>query len=74
MNIRHEVLDWFGPSRELIVICPILMYYAIEIDSSLSFRIFWGVSGDFPSGCPSGSILSIYSRETILYNLVGFRF
>jgi hypothetical protein len=33
VNIRHEVLDWFGPSRRVIVICPVLMY--IDIDSSL---------------------------------------
>ncbi len=30
-------LDWFGPSRGVIALRPILMYYAIEIDSSLSF-------------------------------------
>jgi hypothetical protein len=35
MNIRHEVLGWFRPSHELIDLHPVLMYYAIEIDSSL---------------------------------------
>jgi hypothetical protein len=35
MNIRHEILDWFGPSRRVIVICQILIYYAIDIDSLL---------------------------------------
>jgi hypothetical protein len=31
VNIRHEVLDWFGPSCGVIDIRPILMYYANEI-------------------------------------------
>jgi hypothetical protein len=48
VNIRHEVLDWFGPSRGVIALCPVLMYYVIEIDSSLfllgCFQVF--------SGCP----------------------
>jgi hypothetical protein len=35
VNTRHEVLDWFGPSRGVIALRPVLMYYAIEIDSSL---------------------------------------
>jgi hypothetical protein len=52
VNIRHEVLDWFGPSRGVIAIHPILMYYAIEIDSSLflsgSFGGFQGFSGCLP--------------------------
>jgi hypothetical protein len=52
VNIRHEVLDWFGPSRGGIALHPVLMYYAIEIGYSLSFfqdlpGIFRGVS----SGC-----------------------
>jgi hypothetical protein len=46
MNTRHEVLDWFEPSRGVIAIRPILMYYAIEIGSSLfllgSFWVFRG--------------------------------
>jgi hypothetical protein len=46
VNTRHEILDWFGPSRGVITLRPVLMYYAIEIDFSLfllgSFR---GVSG-----------------------------
>jgi hypothetical protein len=54
MNIWHEVLDWYGPSCEVIVQCPVMMYYAIEIDSSL-----------FLSGCPRcGYVISIYSRVT----------
>jgi hypothetical protein len=40
----HEVLDWFGPSYRVIVMRTVLMYYIIEIDSSLflsrSFRVF----------------------------------
>jgi hypothetical protein len=35
VNIRHEILDWFGPSRGVIPLHSVLMYYAIEIDSSL---------------------------------------
>jgi hypothetical protein len=34
MNIRHEVLEWFGRSRGVIAIRLVLMYYAIEIYSS----------------------------------------
>jgi hypothetical protein len=37
MNTRHEILDWFGPSPGVIVLRPVLMYYAIEIGSSLFF-------------------------------------
>jgi hypothetical protein len=47
MNIRHVVLDWFGPSRGVIAQCPVLMYYAIEIGSSL---FLLALSGVFP-GC-----------------------
>jgi hypothetical protein len=48
VNIRHEVLDWFGPSSGVIAIRPVLMYYAIEIGSSLflsrSFgNVHWGL-------------------------------
>jgi hypothetical protein len=35
VNTRHEVLDWFEPLCGVIAICSVLMYYAIEIDSSL---------------------------------------
>jgi hypothetical protein len=46
VNTRHEFLDWFGPSRGVITLRLVLMYYAIEIGSSLfllgSFRIFRG--------------------------------
>jgi hypothetical protein len=48
VNTRHKVLDWFGPSRGVIAIRLVLIYYVIEIDSSFfllgSFR---GVSGMF---------------------------
>jgi hypothetical protein len=48
VNIGHKVLDWFRPSRGVIALRLVLMYYAIEIDSSLflagSFR---GFSGSF---------------------------
>jgi hypothetical protein len=70
MNIRHEILDWFGPSRGVIALRPVLMYYAIEIGSSL---LFFQDLSDF-LGCPRcGSILSIYSRETVLQSLAGSR-
>jgi hypothetical protein len=46
VNTRHGVLDWFGPSSGVIAVRPILMYYTIEIASSLfmseSFRDFLG--------------------------------
>jgi hypothetical protein len=35
MNTRHKLLDWFGPSRGVIALHPVLMYYAIDIGSSL---------------------------------------
>jgi hypothetical protein len=35
VNTRHDVLDWFETSCEVILLRPVLMYYAIEIDSSL---------------------------------------
>jgi hypothetical protein len=35
VNTRHDILDWFETSCEIIVLRPVLMYYAIEIGSSL---------------------------------------
>jgi hypothetical protein len=35
VNIRYEVLDWFGLSHGVIPLRSVLMYYAIEIDSFL---------------------------------------
>jgi hypothetical protein len=35
VNTRYEVLDWFEFSCGVIDIRPVLMYYAIEINSSL---------------------------------------
>jgi hypothetical protein len=54
-------LDWFGPSCGVIALCPVLMYYAIEIDSSLflsgSFPV---VSGMFsPSFRPVPDVLDV---------------
>jgi hypothetical protein len=47
VNTRHEVLDWFEPSHGVIALRPVLMYYAIEIGSSLflsgSFQVFQGL-------------------------------
>jgi hypothetical protein len=73
INTRHEILDWFGPSRRVIFLRLVLMYYAIEIDSSLFLLVYFGVfRGFLPdsfwgfSGCPRcESIISIYSRETV---------
>jgi hypothetical protein len=52
MNTRHKVLDWFELSRRVIALHPVLMYYAIEIGSSLfllgSFRVFQIVFPIFP--------------------------
>jgi hypothetical protein len=40
-------LDWFGPSYGVIAIRPVLIYYAIKIDSSLfllgSFPVLSGM-------------------------------
>jgi hypothetical protein len=43
LDQSHEILDWFEPSRGVIVIRPVLMYYAIEIGSSLFLSGFFGV-------------------------------
>jgi hypothetical protein len=55
VKIRHEVLDWFGSSRGVIALRQVLMYYAIEIDSSLF------LSGSFKVllGCPSEDVLDV---------------
>jgi hypothetical protein len=45
MNTRHEVLDWFGPSRRVIALRAVLMHYAIEIGSSF-FRDLSGSPRD----------------------------
>jgi hypothetical protein len=51
MNIRYEVLDWFGLSHGVITLHPVLMYSAIEIDSSLfllgSFGFFFQDFSDY---------------------------
>jgi hypothetical protein len=44
VNTGHKVLDWFGPSRGVIALRPVLMYYAIEIGSSLFLSGSFGVS------------------------------
>jgi hypothetical protein len=47
VNTKYEVLDWFRHSRGVIALRPVLMYYAIEISSSIflssSFRGFSGM-------------------------------
>jgi hypothetical protein len=48
VNTRHELLDWFGHSRGVIILRLILMYYAIEIGYSLFLlESFGGFSGFF---------------------------
>jgi hypothetical protein len=42
---KYEVLDWFEPSRGVITLRPVLMYYVIEIGSSLFLS---GSFGGFP--------------------------
>jgi hypothetical protein len=44
VNTRHEVLDGFGPSPEVIALRLVLMYYSIEIDFLSFFR---DLSGSF---------------------------
>jgi hypothetical protein len=51
VNTRHEVLDWFGSSRGVIALYLILMYYAIEIGSSLFLLGSFWVSAGCPSEC-----------------------
>jgi hypothetical protein len=49
VNTRHWVLDWFEPSRRAIALHPVLIYYAIEIGSSLFLSgSFGGFSRYFP--------------------------
>jgi hypothetical protein len=43
VNTRHKVLNWFRLLRGVIATRPVLIYYAIEIDSSLFLS---GSSGD----------------------------
>jgi hypothetical protein len=43
VNTRREVLDWFEPSRGVIALRLVLMYYGIEISSSLFLSGSFGV-------------------------------
>jgi hypothetical protein len=78
MNIRHEVLDWFELSREVIALHLVLMHYAIEINSSIflsgSFGVFRRCPPESLRDCPGmffwsfprcGSILFIYSLRIV---------
>jgi hypothetical protein len=42
VNTRHEVLTWFRPSHGVIGLRLVLMYYAIEISSSIFLLGFFG--------------------------------
>jgi hypothetical protein len=65
VNIRYEVLDWFGPSCGVIALHSVLMYYAIEISSSIFLsESFGGLSEDVFSFFSMWIYLSIYSRGT----------
>jgi hypothetical protein len=68
VNTRHKVLDLFGSLRGVIALHPVLMYYAIEICSSLFLlgflRVFQILSGDLLRSFWCGSTLSIYSQVT----------
>jgi hypothetical protein len=55
VNTRYGILDWFGPSRGVIAIRPVLMYYAIEIGSSLFLS---GSLGVFRGCLPDVSFLA----------------
>jgi hypothetical protein len=44
VNTKHEVLDWFRPSCGVIALRPVLMYYVIEVSSSLFLSGSFGVS------------------------------
>jgi hypothetical protein len=46
VNTRHEVFRLLQASHGIIALRPVLMYYAIEIDSSL-FLLGW-----LSQGCP----------------------
>jgi hypothetical protein len=57
VNTKHGVLDWFRPSRGVIALRPVLIYYVIEV----SYSLF--LSGSFRdlSGCPSGDVSEMFS-------------
>jgi hypothetical protein len=78
VNINYDILDWFGPSCGVIVLRQVLMYYDIEIGSSLFLSGSLKGVIRYLSGCPSGcpryrSILSIYSQVTASYSLTESR-
>jgi hypothetical protein len=67
VNTRHEVLDWFEPSCGVIALRPVLMYYAIEIVSSLF------LSGSFGglSGCPPRDFSDVLDVDLSSLFIVG---
>jgi hypothetical protein len=50
VNTKYEVLDWFELSSGVIALRPVLMYYVIEIGSSLFFLGSFGCFSGNPSG------------------------
>jgi hypothetical protein len=70
VNTRHEVLDWFEPSRGVIALHPVLMYYAIKIVSSLF------LSGSFRglSGCPPQDFQDVFDVDLSSLFIVENRF
>jgi hypothetical protein len=63
VNTKHELLDWFGPSHGVIALRLVVMYYAIEIDSSLF------LSGSF--GCFPQDFLDVLDVDLSFLFIVG---
>jgi hypothetical protein len=73
VNKRHEILDWFDPSRGVIVIRLVLMYYAIEIGSSLLLLESFSVSFEIFFRCLEGvldvNLSSLFIVEELTYRI-----
>ena len=68
MNTRHKVLDWFRTSRGVIALRPVLIYYDIEIGSSLFLSRSFGSL----SGClTQGSFPDVYDIDLSSLFIVG---
>jgi hypothetical protein len=68
VNIRHDVLDWFGPSCRVIALRSVLIYYAIEIDSSLFLS---GSFGGFPKMFSASFFASLLDVDLSSLFIVG---
>jgi hypothetical protein len=59
MNTRHDVFDWFRPLYGVIALRLVLIYYTIEIGSSLFLS---GSFSDFQRSflrCPPGCLQDV---------------